>query len=93
MGDPHINTLDGADYTFNGWGEYTLSEIGNFTFQGRTTPVNESVMGSATQFSALAFGIPGAIVEVKHLGLMYTLFIQRRETGFSVSYIMSLLHA
>lgn len=65
MGDPHINTLDGADYTFNGWGEYTLSRIGSFVFQGRTTPVNATVDGSATQFSALAFGVPNATVEVR----------------------------
>ena len=56
--------MDGADYTFNGWGEYILTEIGNFTFQGRTEPVNASAPGSATQFSALAFGIPDAVVEV-----------------------------
>jgi hypothetical protein len=24
FGDPHIDTLDGLQYTFNGWGEYTM---------------------------------------------------------------------
>ena len=66
LGDPHINTLDGGNYTFNGWGEYTLTEVGDFKFQGRTAAVNASVNGSATQFSAFAFGITDAIVEVIH---------------------------
>ena len=38
FGDPHIRTLDGLSYTFNGLGEYVLLETadGNFTLQGRT---------------------------------------------------------
>jgi hypothetical protein len=64
LGDPHIVTLDGANYTFNGWGEYTLSQIGGFVFQGRTTAVNASAPGSATQFSAFAFGFSNDTVEV-----------------------------
>ncbi len=64
FGDPHINTLDGAGYTFNGWGEYTLTQLGDFVFQARTTAVNASESGSATQFSAFAFGVPNATVEV-----------------------------
>ena len=65
-GDPHITTLDGRTYTFNGWGEYVLLEhltnstIG-FTLQGRTSPVNESISNSATQFSAFAFGVPEVV--------------------------------
>ena len=65
-GDPHITTLDGRVYTFNGWGEYTLLSIENgdtsFRLQGRTQPV---VNSSATQFSAFAFGVPNiSVVEV-----------------------------
>ena len=56
LGDPHINTVDGANYTFNGWGEYILFTAGNFSLQGRATPVNRTVSGSATQWSAFAFG-------------------------------------
>ena len=26
-GDPHIRTLDGLEYAFNGYGEYTLLKI------------------------------------------------------------------
>ncbi|XP_052803968.1 uncharacterized protein LOC128234050 isoform X2 [Mya arenaria] len=37
-GDPHINTLDGKGYTFNGHGEYQLLNIpsSNLTIQSRT---------------------------------------------------------
>ena len=63
-GDPHITTLDGAVYTFNGFGEYTLLSIhGNaFVLQGRTHTISSDAM--ATQFVAFAFGTPDDIVEV-----------------------------
>lgn len=64
LGDPHITTLDGANYTFNGWGEYILMRVEGFTLQGRTTPVNRTIMGSATQFASFAFGVPNVTVEV-----------------------------
>ena len=35
-GDPHILTLDGLLYTFNGFGEYILIDTENFILQGRT---------------------------------------------------------
>lgn len=42
-GDPHMYTLDGFEYTFNGLGEYTLLEMQNdtewFKFQMRTAKV------------------------------------------------------
>ena len=65
-GDPHVTTLDGRVYTFNGWGEYTLLNIDtadtSFILQGRTQPV---VNSTATQFSAFAFGVPQtSVVEV-----------------------------
>jgi fibulin 1/2 len=52
-GDPHITTLDGKQYTFNGWGEYIVIKTINDTFvlEGRTQPVNGS---SATVFSAFS---------------------------------------
>ena len=50
-GDPHITTLDGRRYTFNGWGEYVMlrTNIGDFEFQGRTQLAANS---NATIFSA-----------------------------------------
>ena len=56
-GDPHLTTLDGYTYTFNGRGEYTLvKDLGTgFALQGRTEPVSET--SNATQFSAFAMGI------------------------------------
>ncbi len=54
-GDPHLTTLDGVGYTFNGWGEYNLFEIrtseARFLLQGRTIPVTNS---NATQLVAFA---------------------------------------
>ena len=57
-GDPHLVTLDGLRYTFNGRGEFTLIETQGdmFTLQGRMTlakGVNNSAV-AATVFSAIA---------------------------------------
>ncbi len=57
-GDPHIVTLDGYKYTFNGRGEFILIQTpdNRFTLQGRMVPAvdNETVDVEATVFSALA---------------------------------------
>ena len=52
-GDPHITTIDGRRYTFNGIGEYVLLKTNNsnFEFQGRTELAPNS---AATVFSAFA---------------------------------------
>ena len=72
-GDPHITTLDGREYTFNGWGEYTLILLSgsDFMMQCRTEPVNNST-SAATRFSGFAFGVlNNSVVEVKiHWNLM-----------------------
>ena len=57
-GDPHLVTLDGLRYTFNGRGEYTLIQTTNnvFTLQGRmitASGVDETTV-DATVFSAIA---------------------------------------
>ena len=67
-GDPHFTTLDGKEFTFNGWGEYTLANIildgSEFLAQGRTHPVEEGSL-NATQFVAFAFGRQDSKVEVR----------------------------
>ena len=57
-GDPHLVTLDGLRYTFNGRGEYTLIQTTDnvFTLQGRmitASGVDETTV-DATVFSAIA---------------------------------------
>ena len=60
FGDPHIKTLDGKQYTFNGYGEYTMLRVHNvnktFTLQARTdlAMTAEGNTTNATVFSAFA---------------------------------------
>ncbi len=58
FGDPHIVTLDGYQYTFNGKGEFILVETSDqsFTLQGRMTDLAESINTTTggTSFMALA---------------------------------------
>ena len=58
FGDPHFQTLDGKNYTFNGCGWYTyfqgnVSNIGNSSLevQVRTTKVGDA---NATAFTGIA---------------------------------------
>ena len=58
FGDPHITTLDGARYTFNGWGEYTMVSIATedvtFVLQSRTSlaETENGTLTNATIFTA-----------------------------------------
>ena len=63
FGDPHITTLDGFTYTFNGIGEYVLvrSVDDDIEFQGRTEEVGNS---GATAFSAFAISHNGTTIQV-----------------------------
>lgn len=55
FGDPHITTLDGVNYTFNGLGDFLLvgAQDGNSSFllQGRTAQTGSA---QATNFIAFA---------------------------------------
>ena len=57
FGDPHIITLDGHKYTFNGNGEFVLIQTPDdkFTLQGRMVPAEDTNGSSvlATVFSAI----------------------------------------
>ena len=59
FGDPHVTTLDGKLYTFNGLGEYVLGRVdGEIEIQARTALAAPNT--TATIFSALAIrGAPG----------------------------------
>ena len=59
FGDPHITTLDGELYTFNGLGEYVLARVdGQVEVQGRTKLAGNDTQ--ATIFSVFAIrGAPG----------------------------------
>ncbi|CAJ0964444.1 unnamed protein product, partial [Ranitomeya imitator] len=61
FGDPHINTLDGVKYTFNGLGEFILTNVKDendiviFRLQGRTARASNGTHETqATNFVGLA---------------------------------------
>ena len=58
FGDPHFVTIDGGNYTFNGFGEYTMVNYDNGTFlvQART-----GFLPNATDATAF---LAGAVKEV-----------------------------
>ncbi|XP_038045778.1 neurogenic locus notch homolog protein 1-like isoform X3 [Patiria miniata] len=75
FGDPHMRTLDGLEYTFNGLGEYTITLINDdsgqrqFELQGRTQRVLNSEtqqLSEATFFTGFAAEYVGdARIEIK----------------------------
>ena len=78
LGDPHIKTIDGLRYDFNGLGEYWLIKSDVISLQGRTEVIE--VNGESTQatyFSGFA---------VKHLSpisdtIQLLLSENKREIG------------
>nr|XP_022296650.1 mucin-like protein [Crassostrea virginica] len=72
FGDPHITTLDGLDYTFNGYGEYIMLTMNTgsikFDLQARTDLVSteNGTIVNATIFSAfVAMDQTGSVVQVE----------------------------
>ena len=58
FGDPHMVTLDGTPFTFNGYGEYFILKVSgvDFTLQGRMEPLtgDDGRLTRATVYTAFA---------------------------------------
>ncbi|XP_071483946.1 mucin-like protein [Diadema antillarum] len=84
FGDPHISTLDGTGYTFNGLGEYIMLEYTNgdeFRLQSRTGKAFDedgNVVDSGTVFTGFAASQGITTVE-------FTLNENRTEMGILVN--------
>ena len=70
FGDPHMITLDGLQYTYNGAGEYVILDAlnGEFLLQARTEPAERADGGNpvGTAFTAFAVRMSDSdIVEVQ----------------------------
>ncbi|XP_071487672.1 uncharacterized protein [Diadema antillarum] len=91
FGDPHINTLDGRGYTFNGLGEYVMLEYTNgnpFVLQARTGKAfNGSQMEIDTGTVFIGFAATQGITTVRFI-LNYNrteLFIQVNDTNLDIN--------
>ena len=52
-GDPHLVTLDGFRYTFNGLGEYLLADVDSGLFQAQARTKQAACIAQGTVFSAI----------------------------------------
>ena len=80
FGDPHIRTLDGLEYTFNGIGEFVLVTVkdGEFVLQGRMEkPVSENEDIQATIFSAFVANGGATTVSIQ-FGMIKDQLVQYR---------------
>jgi hypothetical protein len=71
FGDPHLVTLDGFSYTFNGHGEYmmlNIDEIG-FKFQARMQPLKTEGRNSRGTF-LMAFVLRDSESDTVQVGRM-----------------------
>ena len=80
FGDPHLLTLDGLQYTFNGRGEFTLIDTvdNSFILQGRMVPVTtgQTVDPSrGTVFSAIVASDGSDTVELRATSVGMTTLI------------------
>lgn len=81
FGDPHMITLDGVEYTFNGFGEYHILWVTgpDFNLQGRMQPLIDQD-GNATRATVYrAFSMKennSAVVQVMLILFILTLFRQ-----------------
>lgn len=83
-GDPHLTTLDGHSYTFNGYGEYVMLRYNDsIQFQGRMRPTPGT---QATQFSSFVIGTTSAKVEVTIICIITVIQLTGSFT-FTLSYV------
>ena len=63
FGDPHVFTLDGFEYTFNGLGEYVLLQMPSMDLvvQARTS---QAVNGTGDSMFIFACGVGQEIIEM-----------------------------
>ena len=74
-GDPHLYTLDGKKYTFNGLGEYTMLEYNNgdpFVLQTRTGKAFRNGVPVDTGTVFAGFAASQGITKVSNYILFYT---------------------
>ena len=77
FGDPHMITLDGVEYTFNGYGEYEILKVAgpDFTLQGRMQPLinDDGSKTRATVYKAFAMKENASdvvqVVEIRVFGI------------------------
>ncbi|KAM9316126.1 uncharacterized protein PAF06_007094 [Gastrophryne carolinensis] len=87
-GDPHITTLDGVQYTFNGLGEFTLANVRDengtviFMLQGRTNRAGNGTQ--ATNFIGLAALIQNQTTVEWSLRDSNTTLVKINGTAFSL---------
>lgn len=53
LGDPHLTTLDGLSFTFNGHGEFILLKASDMEVQGRFAPLMKDGIKGATCISSI----------------------------------------
>ncbi|XP_071766455.2 sushi domain-containing protein 2-like [Centroberyx gerrardi] len=85
FGDPHFITFDDVSYSFNGKGEYSLviSDDKQLTIQGRTEPVNGTLI-KATKLSAVAMREASSdIIEVRLDSSQNRLEVLRNQKSLS----------
>ena len=77
FGDPHMITLDGVEYTFNGYGEYQILNVAgpDFKLQGRMQPLinDDGNYTRATIYKAFAMKENGSdVLQVTNIAIKLT---------------------
>ena len=81
FGDPHVITLDGRNYTFNGLGEYTMINVKDNFFQLQARTKIAKGGGTATVFS-------GAVAKEHNTSIVQCNLKEEGEKRFDSNNIM-----